>query len=91
MAQRRGAAAAVAEAGGGIAQVEATGEELASGVVSSSPDVELHPGRVGSLRDLVRRPVRFHGRERAGSLENRYASSRSPTPTAASSDRISSR
>ena len=33
----------------------------------------------------------FHGRACAGSLENRYASSRSPTPTAASATLISSR
>jgi len=38
-----GAAAAVAEAGGGVAQVEATGQELTDGVVPTALDVELDP------------------------------------------------
>src|SRR6266487_5412076 len=37
-------AAAVAEPRGGVAQVEAGGEELAGGVVPEPLDVELHPG-----------------------------------------------
>jgi hypothetical protein len=52
------AAAAVAEAGGGVAQVEAAREKLAGGVVPSALDVELHPGRVCGLGGLVRGPVR---------------------------------
>jgi hypothetical protein len=52
------AAAAVAEAGGGVTQVEAASKELAGGVVPSALDVELHPGHDGGLGDLVRGPVR---------------------------------
>jgi hypothetical protein len=52
------AAAAAAEARGDVAQVEAAGQELAGGVVSTAFDVELDPGRVCGLGDLVRSPVR---------------------------------
>src|SRR5262249_6959556 len=52
------AAAAVAKAGGSVAQVEAAGEELAGRVVPSALNVEPHPGRVGGLGDLVGGPVR---------------------------------
>ena len=58
MPQRGRAAAAVAEAGGGVAQVEAAGEELAGGVVPSALDVELHPGGIRGRGDLVGDPVR---------------------------------
>jgi hypothetical protein len=55
--ERGRAAAAVAEAGGGVAQVEATGEELAGGVVPAALDVEIHPGGRCGRGDLVRHPV----------------------------------
>jgi hypothetical protein len=53
-----GGAAAVAEAGGGVAQVEPAGEELAGGVVPSALDVELYPGRVRGVSDPLGYPVR---------------------------------
>ena len=46
------------QAGGGVAQVEAAGEELAGGVMPSTLDVEPYPGRIGGLGDPVRGPVR---------------------------------
>jgi len=52
------AAAAVAEAGGSVAQVKAVGQELAGGVMPSAFDVELHPGHGRSVSDPVRDPVR---------------------------------
>src|SRR5208337_184 len=89
--ERGRSAAAVAEARGGVARVEAAGEELAGGVMPSALDVELHPGGICGCSDLVRGPVRVPRPGTRGSLENRYASSRSSTPTAASSSLISSR
>jgi hypothetical protein len=58
VAQGGRASAAVTEAGGGVAQVETAGEELAGGVMASAFDVELYPGRVRSVGDPVRDPVR---------------------------------
>jgi len=51
--KRGRAAAAVAEAGSGVAQIEAAGEELAGGVVPSALDIELHSGGGCGLGDLV--------------------------------------
>jgi hypothetical protein len=48
----------VAEAGGGVPEVEAADEELAGGVVAAALDVEFHPGRGRSVGDPVRDPVR---------------------------------
>ena len=56
--ERGRAASAVAEARGGVAQVEAPGEELASGVVPPGLDVGVHPGRSRGVSDFVRGPVR---------------------------------
>lgn len=58
LAQGGGAAAAVAEAGGGLTQVRAADQELARGAVASALDVEFYPSRVRSLGDPVRNPVR---------------------------------
>ena len=58
MPKRGRAAAAVAEPRGGVAQVEAAGEELAGGVVPPALDVELHPGGICGCSDLVGNPVR---------------------------------
>ena len=58
MPQRGRATAAVAEAGGGVAQVEAAGQELAGGVVPAALDIEIRPGSLRSGSDLVRHPVR---------------------------------
>jgi len=58
MPQRGRAAPAMTQAGGGGAQVEPTGEELAGGVMPPALDVELHPGRVRCVGDPVRDPVR---------------------------------
>jgi hypothetical protein len=56
--QRGRAPAAVAEASGGVPQVEPAGEELTRGVMPSALDGELHPaGCIGRLRDLVGGPV----------------------------------
>ena len=70
------AAAAVTKAGGGVAEVEAAGEELAGGIVPSALDVELHSGRVCRLSDLVRGPVRVPrpdvGRGRWRSVAHRW-------------------
>jgi hypothetical protein len=74
-----------------VPPVGAAGEELAGGVMPSALDVEAHPGRGRGVSDLVRAQSGFHGRACAGSLENRYASSRSPALTAASAALISSR
>jgi hypothetical protein len=46
----------VAEARGGVAQVEAAREELAGGVVPPALDAELHPGGIRSHGDLVGDP-----------------------------------
>src|SRR5437764_12045772 len=53
-----GAAATVAKARGGVAQVESAGQELAGGVVPAALDVEVHPGGLRGLGDLVCGPVR---------------------------------
>ena len=53
-----GAAAAVAEARGGVAEVEAAGEELAGGEMPPALDVELHLGGIRGGGDLVSDPVR---------------------------------
>ena len=55
--QRGGTAATVAQAGGGVAQVEAAREELAGRVMATTLDVELDPGGGCRLGDLVRGPV----------------------------------
>jgi hypothetical protein len=57
MPQGGRAAAAVAEAGGGVPQVEAARQELAGGVMPSALDVELHPNGGCDLGDLVGGPV----------------------------------
>jgi hypothetical protein len=56
--ERGRAAPTVAEARGGVAQVEAAGQELAGGVMPSALDVELHPGGIRGRSDLVADPVR---------------------------------
>ena len=71
------AAAAMAEAGGGVAQVEAADGELAGGVVPSALDVEFTPAASGASATLRVAQSGFHGRAWDGSLDNRYASSRS--------------
>jgi hypothetical protein len=48
----------VAETGGGVPQVEAASEQLASGVVPTALDVEIHRGCISGGGDLVRHPVR---------------------------------
>ena len=58
MAEGSRAAAAVAETGGGVAQVEAAGQELAGGVMPAALDVELNPGGIRCRGDLVSDPVR---------------------------------
>jgi len=47
----------VAEARGGIVEVEAADQELAGVVMPSALNVELDRGRGGRLGDLVRGPV----------------------------------
>ena len=54
-------------------------------------DVELHPGRVRSVSDLVRDPVRVPRPGVRWVVGDRYASSCGPTPTAASSALTSAR
>jgi hypothetical protein len=51
------------ESGGGVAEVEARGEELAGGVVPDSLDVQVDPGGLGKVADAVGDPV---GVPRAG-------------------------
>ena len=48
----------MAQACGGVAQVEAAGQKLAGGVMPSALDVELHSSGGCGLGDLVRGPVR---------------------------------
>jgi hypothetical protein len=79
------------ESGGGVAEVEARGKELAGGVVPDSLDVQVDPGGLSKITDAVGHPVGFHGRECAGSLENRKAEGAKGTPTAASTVVVSSR
>ena len=58
MPQRSGTAAAAAEAGCGVAQVKAAGQELAGGVVPTPLDIEIRPGSLRGGSDLVGDPVR---------------------------------
>ena len=61
------------------------------GVVPDSLDVQVDPGGPGKIADAVAHPVGFHGRECAGSLENRKAEGARVTPTAASAVVVSSK
>src|SRR6516225_7023277 len=54
-------AAAVAEARGGVAQVDASGQELAGRIVPQRLDVERYSRGPGDLGDLVRYPIGVPG------------------------------
>jgi hypothetical protein len=72
------AAATVVEPCGCVPHVEPAGEELARGVMPSAVGVESYSGRVRSISDAVRDPVRVPPPVVRWSLENRYASYRYP-------------
>ena len=61
MAQGGDSAAAVAETGGGVTQVDASGRELADRIVPQRLDVKGHSGGPGDLGDLVGYPVGIPG------------------------------
>ena len=52
-----GAAAAMAEAGGGVADVDAGGEQVRGGVVPQALDIDRNPRHLGRAGDLVGGPV----------------------------------
>ena len=80
VAQGGRSASAVAEAGGGVPEVEAAGEELAGGVWRPPLMSSSTPAASAASATRCVTQSGFHGRACAGSLENRYASSRHRPP-----------
>jgi hypothetical protein len=57
VAQGGRATATVAKAGGGVTEVDTSGQQLAGGVMTQCLDVEADTGAGGDLRDFVCHPV----------------------------------
>src|SRR5262249_53087181 len=68
VAQGSGPAATVAQASGSVAEIDPTGQELASGVMPERLGAQAHPGMRRYLGYLVGHPVRVprRGTERVG-------------------------